>query len=292
MATRGRNICNTLKAIRKQIADANGIDYSPEECHFKGECRGTCPKCEQDASDLEYELRLRAMAGKAIKVAGIAAGLVAMTACSDGKPQRGIPGTNTGEAVLVEEDSTDISNLSGKVDGTRPVKRYTTTKFAPPEENMKDGEVPNADTSTKVIRQRISKDKAKSTPPKDSRRHEAVATEPVTDNDSTNSHRLAGVIEEMPVFPGGHEALMKYIVDNLRSPEGIEEGTVTGRVIVGFTVNEDGSISDVKVMRGDTPALNKEAVRVVESMPKWTPGKVMGKVAKAKYVLPINFHWQ
>lgn len=52
MATRGRNICNTLKAIRKQIADANGISYSPEECHFKGECKGTCPKCEQDVRDL------------------------------------------------------------------------------------------------------------------------------------------------------------------------------------------------------------------------------------------------
>ena len=45
---RGRDICNTLKAIRKQIADANGIAYSPEECHFTGECKGTCPKCEQD----------------------------------------------------------------------------------------------------------------------------------------------------------------------------------------------------------------------------------------------------
>ena len=292
MATRGRNICNTLKAIRKQIADANGIDYSPEECLFKGECRGTCPKCEQDVRDLEYELRLRAMAGKAIKVAGIAAGLVAMTACSDGKPQRGIPDTNTEGVVLVEEDSADISNLSGKVDGTRPVKRYTTTKFTPPEGNMKNGEVPNADTSTKVIRQRISKGKAKDTPTKNSMRNESATTQPVTGNDSTESHKLAGVIEEMPVFPGGHEALMKYIVDNLRSPEGIEEGTVTGRVIVGFTVNEDGSISDVKVMRGDAPALNKEAVRVVESMPKSIPGKVMGKVAKAKYVLPINFHWQ
>lgn len=69
MATRGRNICNTLKAIRKQIADANGISYSPEECHFKGECKGTCPKCEQDVRDLEHELYLRQMAGKAIKVA-------------------------------------------------------------------------------------------------------------------------------------------------------------------------------------------------------------------------------
>lgn len=55
---RGRYICNTLKAIRKQIADANGIDYSPEECNYKGECMGTCPKCEQDVRDLEYELHL------------------------------------------------------------------------------------------------------------------------------------------------------------------------------------------------------------------------------------------
>ena len=71
MVTRGRNICNTLKAIRKQIADANGIDYSPEECNYKGECMGTCPKCEQDVRDLEYELHLRQMAGKAIKVAAL-----------------------------------------------------------------------------------------------------------------------------------------------------------------------------------------------------------------------------
>ena len=77
---RGRYICNTLKAIRKQIADANGISYSPEECHFKGECKGTCPKCEQDVSDLEHELHLRQMAGKAIKVAGVALGITALTA--------------------------------------------------------------------------------------------------------------------------------------------------------------------------------------------------------------------
>ena len=80
MATRGRNICNTLKAIRKQIADANGISYSPEECHFKGECKGTCPKCEQDVRDLEHELHLRQMVGKAIKVAGVALGITALTA--------------------------------------------------------------------------------------------------------------------------------------------------------------------------------------------------------------------
>lgn len=87
--TRGRNICNTLKAIRKQIADANGIEYSPEECHFRGECRGTCPRCEQDVRDLEQKLKIRQMAGKAIKVAGVALGISALaasaTSCSTQK---------------------------------------------------------------------------------------------------------------------------------------------------------------------------------------------------------------
>ena len=86
MKAKGHNICDTLKAISKQIADANGIDYSPEECHFTGECKGTCPKCEQDVRDLEYELRRRQIAGK---VAGVALGIIALaasiTSCSTQK---------------------------------------------------------------------------------------------------------------------------------------------------------------------------------------------------------------
>ena len=80
MKAKGHNICDTLKAIRKQIADANGIDYSLEECHFTGECKGTCPKCEQDVRYLEHELRLRLKAGKAIKVAGVALGIITLAA--------------------------------------------------------------------------------------------------------------------------------------------------------------------------------------------------------------------
>lgn len=114
MVTRGRNICNTLKAIRKQIADANGIDYSPEECNYKGECMGTCPKCEQDVRDLEYELHLRQMAGKAIKVAGIAAGLVAMTACSDGKVQRISSDATKSELNIVKKKSLNLETDNWK----------------------------------------------------------------------------------------------------------------------------------------------------------------------------------
>ena len=80
MKAKGHNICDTLKVIRKQIADANGINYSPEECHFTGECKGTCPKCEKGVRVLEHELRLRQKAGKAIKVAGVALGMTVLSA--------------------------------------------------------------------------------------------------------------------------------------------------------------------------------------------------------------------
>lgn len=150
MKTRGRNICDTLKAIRKQIADANGIDYSPEECNYKGECMGTCPKCEQDVRDLEYELHLRQMAGKAIKVAGIAAGLVAMTACSDGKVQRISPDATKSELNIVkkEEPKPGGRQLEGDISLSDEAKHTE-------EENRKQGEIPS-NPRIEIIKERIS----------------------------------------------------------------------------------------------------------------------------------------
>lgn len=93
----------------------------------------------------------------------------------------------------------------------------------------------------------------------------------------------------MPSFPGGMAALMKYIKDNLRYPEICREGAAMGRVHVVFIVNEDGSLSDIKVIRSISPELDKEAIRVVKSMPKWNPAKQNGKAVKMKYVVPVNF---
>ena len=75
---KGKSTCKVLKAIRQKIADANGISYSPNECHYEGECKGTCPKCEAEVRYLEDELRRKQRNGFAIKVGGIAAGLCAM----------------------------------------------------------------------------------------------------------------------------------------------------------------------------------------------------------------------
>ena len=152
------------------------------------------------------------MAGTAIKVAGVAAGIVAMTACSDGKIQRTVS------------------------------------------------------------------DNAK--------QWRAAIIKPTADPDSS---KIFGAAEEMPSFPGGEKALMQYIKDNTYYPEEMCEGAAQGRVMVGFVINEDGSISDVKVLRSLTPECDEVAVKIVKGMPKWNPGKQNGKAVKTKYTVPVSF---
>lgn len=221
MVTRGRNICNTLKAIRKQIADANGIDYSPEECNYKGECMGTCPKCEQDVRDLEYELHLKQMAGKAIKVAGIAAGLVAMTACSDGKVQRISSDATKSELNIVKEEVPKPGDrqLEGDISFSDEAKHAE-------EENRKLGEIPS-NPRMEITKERTSNDR-KGTTSKKSKKGNTALMQSAVDTDSIENSNIFGVVEEMPSFPGGMAALMKYIKDNLRYPEICREGAAMG----------------------------------------------------------------
>lgn len=100
------------------------------------------------------------------------------------------------------------------------------------------------------------------------------------------------VAEKMPSFPGGQQALMKYLNENIRYPIIAQENGVQGRVIVQFTVRKDGTIDDVKVVRSADPSLDKEAVRLVKSMPNWEPGKQRGKAVHCKFTVPIVFKLQ
>ncbi len=97
------------------------------------------------------------------------------------------------------------------------------------------------------------------------------------------------VVEVMPQFPGGQIAMLKYIMENMKYPEQAMKEGIQGRVAVRFIVEKDGSISDVKPILSVHPLLNKEAVRVVKSMPKWTPGKQNGKPVRVRYNLPVMF---
>ena len=89
-------------------------------------------------------------------------------------------------------------------------------------------------------------------------------------------NKVFDIVEQQPLFPGGPAALMKYLSENTKYPVVAQENGVQGRVTVQFVVEKDGSISDVHVLRGVDPSLDKEAVRVVKSMPRWTPGKQNG----------------
>ena len=104
--------------------------------------------------------------------------------------------------------------------------------------------------------------------------------------------KVFDVVEEMPSFPGGNGALMSYLNGNTKYPVVAQENGVQGKVIISFVVERDGSISDVKVARSVDPSLDREAQRVVKSMPKWTPGKQNGQTVRVKYTVPVVFRLQ
>ncbi len=104
--------------------------------------------------------------------------------------------------------------------------------------------------------------------------------------------KVFDVVEQMPSFPGGDAELMKYLNTHIKYPAVAEENGIQGRVVATFVVERDGSISDVKVIKSVDPSLDKEAIRVLKSMPKWIPGKQNGSAVRVKYTVPVTFRLQ
>ena len=100
------------------------------------------------------------------------------------------------------------------------------------------------------------------------------------------------VVEEMPEYPGGPQALFEFLSNNVQYPAAAQKAGIQGRVIATFVVGKDGSISQPTVVKSVDPALDAEAIRVINSMPKWTPGRQNGKVVNVKYTIPVNFQLQ
>lgn len=96
-------------------------------------------------------------------------------------------------------------------------------------------------------------------------------------------------VEQKPTFPGGERAMYQWLGAQINYPKEASDANIQGRVIVSFIVEKDGSISNVHVTRGQHPALDAESVRVVNSMPKWSPGLYDGKPVRVQYMLPITF---
>ncbi len=111
----------------------------------------------------------------------------------------------------------------------------------------------------------------------------------VEEEEPVQEEQIFIVVEESPEFPGGLQKMYEYIQKNIRYPRMEKEAGIQGRVFVTFVVEKDGSITDVKVLKGVTEGLNKEAVRVIRSMPHWKPGKQRGRPVRVRVNLPINF---
>ena len=158
--------------------------------------------------------------------------------------------------------------------------------IAEPEEVL----IPDEDTTEEVIIQ-ISSDEFPPPPPPDdddflSGTIENVA---VIIEEEIDENEIFTVVEEDPEFPGGQEALMKYLAENITYPIQAKENNVTGRVWVSFVIEKDGSITNARVMRNIGAGCGEEAVRIVENMPRWTPGKQRGKPVRVQYNLPVYF---
>lgn len=233
----GKKTCNQLKAIRKQIADANEIEYQPTECTHDGPCSGTCPKCESEMRYIEREIQQRISLGKKVAIVGLATGLSSAFAVD-------------ASAQCVKKDTVDNQSIT---ENQRALENELVGKVE------LEGEMP----STEDVYINV-------------------------DYPDDEEDRVYIVSEQMPQFPGGEDAMRKYLVESIKYPALAGELGV-GRVFVSFVIDKDGSVTDAQVVRGVDPLLDKEALRVVNAMPKWKPGIQYGKAVKVQYTVPINF---
>ena len=161
------------------------------------------------------------------------------------------------------------------------------------------GMAPNEDGTTAIKAQMKEKNGEKSylegkmtSTKKDDMTVNQVDWQKKASNSEPQEKVIFQVVEEMPQFPGGMGEAMKFLAKNMKYPVAAQQAKIEGRVIVQFVVEKDGSVSDVKVMRGVSPELDAEAIRVVSMMPKVIPGKQRGKAVDVKYTMPIMFRLQ
>ncbi len=209
---RGKHTCKILKEIRWQIAEKNDIEYITSECHFQGECKGTCPKCEEELRYLENELQKRKHSGKIATIAGISLGLVSSFAAYS------TPMPN--DTIVEIQDTMDI-----------PVQEEITLALG------------YGATISKV----------------------------------------------QPKYPEGNSKQEQFFKQNLKYPQTAKNKGIEGVVVVQFSVEKDGSISDVNVVKGIGGGCDEEVVRVVKLMPKWEPGSFIDQVLKMSTTLFIDF---
>lgn len=162
-------------------------------------------------------------------------------------------------------------------------------KVADNNETRSDGKSTNGNNNDRQLSPSQASSRPNKTTQNGQNAPEPVRSEPLNKPQPVNRNRVYDVVEQMPSFPGGISGLSTYLNQNTRYPAVAQENCVQGRVVVSFVVGKDGHISDVTVLRSVDPSLDKEAIRVVRNMPRWTPGKQGGEPVRVRYNVPVSF---
>ncbi len=257
---RGKQTCKILKEIRRQIAEANDIEFVTSECRYKGDCLGTCPKCEAEVRYLEQQLCKRQLMGKAVVLAGLSAGMITFSGCGSSSNQ------TTDDSYRLQGDSTELLEGDDEWDyeGELPVREVIDSIREAA--MMKEGEVANIPDV--IVKQGEIPDELPQNP---------------DDRDIYNC------VELQPEFPGGNAAMMNFITKNLKYPKEQLDAGIQGRIIVKFKVDTLGNVCEPTIVRGKDPALDQEAIRLVKSFPRFSPGMLNGKKVNVWFTLPIVF---
>ena len=280
---KGRRTCEILKDVRRKVAQENDIPLVERECTHEGDCRGTCPYCEAEIRYLERELSKRRALGKAVAVAGIAVSSMMMGACHSPKtpaPSAGnepepsveatsqqVPEAADGQEVPPPPGQSDPYEVDGIIEEVEEIPDLPENSPTPNRCTQKPLQVADSDDWEvgEVVEGYVVDDVYYDEPP------------------------IMGLTEEMPEFPGGMDSLQAFFVREIQYPQVAKDNGITGTVLVEFVVEKDGSVTDAKVKVPLFPECDKEAWRAVMSMPKWKPGKSMGKPVRCYYQVPITF---
>jgi len=277
---RGKQICNQLKAVRRRIADENGIPLEQRECTHTGDCRGTCPYCEAEMRYLEQALTHRLTVGKVATVAGMTLSLAACGGANDSTLRTDAPLDSPRTMERPADDEERLPPDSTLVEGLEPDQASQHGK----QTNCKDS-LDFIDMLGLMVVIDSEDIRGGESPKIEKPREEELVEEESLEGEET----VYVFVEEEASFPGGEEALFDYIAKNLQDPLKGRDGMVTGTVVVKFVVEKDGTLTNVQLLRDIGMGCGKEAVRMVKGMPKWIPGKNNGKAVRSIYTLPVNF---
>lgn len=242
---------------------------------FSHKLQGDIEDDDEDQTE-SWFTRNKVVCAVAALIIALVVGLYVMNSRTDKEPQTAATEQPT---QLADSIAASQEEAGETTDGNVADNNETRSDGKPTNGNNNDGHTSPSQASSRPNK----------TTQNGQNKPEPVRSEPLYKPQPVNRNSVYDVVEQMPSFPGGISGLRTYLNQNIRYPAEAQETCAQGRVVVSFVVEKDGHISDVTVLRSVEPSLDKEVIRVVRNMPRWTPGKQGGEPVRVRYNVPVSF---